>query len=99
MKALIVILLLVVTSIASADQHVSGHYRSNGTYVEPYMRSSPNGTTADNWSTKGNVNPYTGQEGTRTYGSTPPPTYNYNPPSNSYGQPGYQNPYASPYGN
>jgi hypothetical protein len=29
------------------------------------MRSAPNGTKADNWSSKGNVNPYTGKEGTR----------------------------------
>jgi hypothetical protein len=29
------------------------------------MRSSPNSTTLDNYSTKGNVNPYTGQPGTK----------------------------------
>lgn len=96
MKALIAALLLVASTVAFADQHVNGYYRSNGTYVEPYVRSSPNGTTADNWSTKGNVNPYTGQEGTRNYA---PPTYNYNQPSSNYGQPLNQNPYVNPYGN
>ena len=28
-----------VTRIRSRSQHVSGHYRSNGTYVEPYKRA------------------------------------------------------------
>ena len=55
---------MCLSSIAMADVHVRGHYRSNGTYVQPHYRSSPNGTTLDNYSTKGNVNPYTGQAGT-----------------------------------
>lgn len=38
-------------------------------YVEPHMRSAPDGNFYNNWSTKGNVNPYTGQPGTRV---TPP---------------------------
>ena len=55
---------MCISSIVMADVHVRGHYRSNGTYVQPHYRSSPNGTTLDNYSTKGNVNPYTGQAGT-----------------------------------
>lgn len=56
---------------AHADEYVNGYTRSNGTYVEPYYKSSPNNSTYDNFSTKGNVNPYTGQEGTRNpYGSS-----------------------------
>src|SRR4051812_49422636 len=53
---------------AYADQYVRGYSRSNGTYVQPYYRSSPNGNPYDNWSTKGNVNPYTGQPGTHEPG-------------------------------
>ena len=34
--------------------------------MAPHVRSSPNGTASDNWSTKGNVNPYTGKVGTKT---------------------------------
>jgi hypothetical protein len=30
-----------------------------------HWRSSPNNTTYDNWSTRGNVNPYTGEVGSR----------------------------------
>jgi hypothetical protein len=48
-----------------ADVSVKGHFRKDGTYVAPHMRSSPNASTLDNWSTKGNVNPYTGQAGTK----------------------------------
>lgn len=46
--------------------HVKGYYKKNGTYVAPHYRSSPNETTSDNWSTKGNVNPYTGEEGSKS---------------------------------
>jgi hypothetical protein len=37
---------------------------STGRYVQPYYRSTPNKTKFDNWSTKGNYNPYTGKKGT-----------------------------------
>lgn len=46
-------------------QHVkvSGYYRKDGTYVQPYFRTAPNSTNRDNFSTKGNTNPYTGKPG------------------------------------
>jgi hypothetical protein len=53
-----------VYCIRGDSVHVKGYYKSNGTYVQPHYRSSPNSTTLDNYSTKGNVNPYTGKEGT-----------------------------------
>lgn len=62
--------LIAMPFSADAQVSVKGYYRSNGTYVQPHVRSSPNNTTADNWSTKGNVNPYTGKEGTNN-----PPSY------------------------
>jgi hypothetical protein len=49
---------------SSSDVHVNGHYRANGTYVAPYYRTAPNSTNIDNFSTIGNVNPYTGKNGT-----------------------------------
>jgi hypothetical protein len=48
---------------------VKGYTRKDGTYVQPHNRSAPDGRFNNNWSTKGNVNPYTGKEGTKT---TPP---------------------------
>jgi hypothetical protein len=46
--------------------HVSvrGYMRRDGTYVQPHMRSAPDGTKLNNWSHSGNVNPYTGKVGT-----------------------------------
>lgn len=47
-----------------AQVHVNGYTKKDGTYVVPHMRSSPNQTKLDNYSTRGNVNPYTGNQGT-----------------------------------
>lgn len=44
----------------------SGHTRSNGTYVAPYVATNPNGTQRDNFGTSGNYNPSSGQTGHRT---------------------------------
>ena len=49
----------------SSSHSVSGHVRSNGTYVAPSHATNPNSTKSDNYSTKGNINPYTGKEGTK----------------------------------
>lgn len=57
--------LIILLCSVVADVSVKGHFRKDGTYVAPHTRSSPNSTTLDNWSTKGNVNPYTGQVGTK----------------------------------
>lgn len=53
MRTTIAILSLAIISLTSgaalADQYVNGYVKSNGTYVSPYIRSSPNSTTADNY--------------------------------------------------
>lgn len=46
------------------DTSVRGHTKRDGTYVQPHHRKAPNSSKQDNYSTKGNVNPYTGKEGT-----------------------------------
>ena len=45
---------------------VKGHTRKDGTYVQPHKRSARDSSKINNWSTKGNVNPYTGKRGTRS---------------------------------
>ena len=66
LQKVVLFILISLFSISSfADVSVRGHYRKDGTYVQPHYRSNPNNTTNDNWSTKGNRNPYTGKEGTR----------------------------------
>jgi opacity protein-like surface antigen len=59
--ALALVLLLSIASIASADQYVRGYVRRDGTYVQPYMRSTPDSNPYNNYSFPGNTNPYTGQ--------------------------------------
>ena len=73
MKKLIIVMAFLSSAIAygSGSVYVHGYTRSNGTYVQPHYRSAPDESQDDNWTTRGNVNPYTGQEGTRE----PPPTY------------------------
>lgn len=51
-------------SAVDALVRVKGYTKKNGTYVQPHYRTNPNTRTYDNWSTKGNVNPYTGKKGT-----------------------------------
>ena len=54
---------------------VSGHTRSDGTWVQPYYRSNPNNTVRDNYDYKGNVNPYTGDTGSNYYRNKPSSEY------------------------
>jgi hypothetical protein len=59
------ILLAALSASAVAQTYVRPHVRSDGTYVEGHMRSSPNNTRIDNYSTQGNTNPFTGQAGSQ----------------------------------
>lgn len=64
-KTIALICLLAASGAALAkDVYVDGHIRKDGTYVQPHHRSSPNSNAYDNYGTKGNSNPYTGQQGT-----------------------------------
>lgn len=44
---------------------VGGYTKRDGTYVAPHRRSNPDSSLNNNWSTKGNSNPYTGATGTK----------------------------------
>lgn len=50
---------------SSGQHYTSGFSRRNGTYVQGYHATNPNRTRNDNFSTRGNVNPYTGALGTK----------------------------------
>ena len=43
--------------------YVRPYVHNDGTAVLPHYRSAPNSSLNDNWSTLGNVNPFTGQKG------------------------------------
>jgi hypothetical protein len=50
----------------SSSHSVQGHYNNSGTYTQPYQATNPNSTQYDNYSSRGNTNPYTGMTGTRS---------------------------------
>jgi hypothetical protein len=56
------------------DVWVNDYYRSDGTYVPGHYRSAPDGAPSNNWSTRGNVNPYTGVPGSQSYDNSVPPS-------------------------
>lgn len=61
---LIISFALANTSSVEAAQKVKGYIKKNGTYVAPHFKTSPNKSKFDNFSTKGNINPFTGKKGT-----------------------------------
>lgn len=75
---------LALSATASAQTYVHGYTKKDGTYVAPHYRSTADGNPYNNWSTKGNVNPYTGQAGTKDPNSSS---------NGSYGS--YSSPYSS----
>jgi len=68
--------IISMSSYLMASNYVNSYVKRDGTYVQGHYRSSPNSSRYDNYSTKGNYNPYTGKQGTKS-------PYNYN--SSSYG--------------
>ena len=69
LSAVIVFSLLIIflggfTSVEAKTVKVKSYYKpSSMKYVAPSYRTSPNKTKLDNYSTKGNYNPYTGKKG------------------------------------
>jgi hypothetical protein len=51
-------------SSRSGSVQVRGYTTKSGTYVAPHRRTTPDHSIYNNYSTKGNINPYTGKEGT-----------------------------------
>jgi hypothetical protein len=61
------ILITVSTSSFAVGSHrVRGYTKINGTYVPPHRQTNPNKTQRDNYSSRPNINPYTGKRGTKT---------------------------------
>ena len=66
----------VYYSAPSAPNTTNSYNRSNGTYVQTYYSTKPNKTNHDNYSTSGNINPYTGASGSRAQDNSAE-AYNY----------------------
>jgi hypothetical protein len=75
MKALIALpaaLMLIAGSLQAQSYHyVNGSVDHNGNYRNGHYQTDANGTRDDNWSTRGNYNPFTGRQGTRPGDSYP----------------------------
>ena len=76
MKTFLFVLAIIAAPAAAQAQNygygsnpqsheVQGYERSNGTYVAPHHQTNPNGSTYDNYGTRGNYNPSNGNYGTR----------------------------------
>ena len=48
------------------SHYVRPYTTHNGTYVGGHYQTNPNNTQLDNYGTRGNYNPYTGQYGTHS---------------------------------
>lgn len=91
-RALVLVIALALSAPAAAQVSVRGYTTRNGTYVAPHYRTTPNRSIYDNYSTRPNVNPYTGQTGTvNPYSSYSAPTYR----APSYSTPSYSSPSSS----
>ena len=78
--------------VNSSNHYVRGYTKSNGTYVQGQYKTKTNSTNNDNYTTKPNVNPYTGAAGTVSPRYTLPTlsTPTYSPPT--YKAPTYSAP-------
>lgn len=73
--ALIGATMALSVTTAWADQWVDGYTRNDGTYVQGHYRSEPNDYKIDNYSYDGNVNPYTGEIGSKIRDHSTVPDY------------------------
>ena len=66
-KTILLFSFLFTAGIVSAQTSVwqNGYTKSNGTYVNGHYKTTSNSTNWDNYSTKGNTNPYSGKSGTK----------------------------------
>jgi len=71
-----VVALLIAPTEVYAGTYVNGYTKRDGTYVQGHYRSSPNSKRYDNYSSRGNTNPYTGKKGTKRNEFSSPPKYN-----------------------
>jgi hypothetical protein len=55
---------LALGALAGGQHRVRSYYRRDGTYVPEHYRTNPNSSRTDNWSSRGNYNPHTGEIGT-----------------------------------
>ncbi len=64
--AILVASTLVAQTVNAVPSHrVNAYTTKRGTHVQAHRQTNPDHSRLNNWSTKGNVNPYTGKPGTK----------------------------------
>lgn len=92
-KSIIFVAAAIACGVAHADKYTRGYVRQDGTVVQGHYSTNANGTRLDNYSTQGNVNPYTGKPGAvNPY--IDPGSVAQQPRSSTYGTP--QQPLTAP---
>lgn len=66
MFAMVATVLVGAPFAVCAQEYTRGYTRSDGTEVRGYMHSTPDGDATNNYSYRGNTNPYTGEVGSHT---------------------------------
>ena len=66
--------------------YVQGYYRRDGTYVSGHFKTDADDSFWNNWSSRGNINPYTGKTGSKV-----PPGWSMSTVNRTYG---YQYPHV-----
>jgi hypothetical protein len=54
---------VLATSAHAYDVYHRGYFTNRGTWVAPHYQTAPDGNLFNNYSTRPNINPYTGREG------------------------------------
>jgi hypothetical protein len=85
--SLTIAVLVAIPAYAAGSHQVKGYITQNGTYIAPHYQTNPDRSVWNNWSTQGNVNPYTGQAGTVNPYTYSIPTYQYQTPTYPVYQP------------
>ena len=60
------VMLILLTVWAFPDSYVKPHMTKRGHFVEGHYKTKKNKTRMDNYSEKGNINPYTGKKGSKS---------------------------------
>jgi|LakMenEpi03Aug12_release.lakeMendotaPanAssembly.Ray.scaffolds.fasta_scaffold1728646_1 major membrane immunogen (membrane-anchored lipoprotein) len=88
-KSILTFVMALIGVIAYSQNvtYVNGYFKSNGTFVQGHYRTEANTTVTDNWSTIGNINPYTGEIGTKVIADYSNYNSNYIHYESSYNKP------------
>jgi hypothetical protein len=61
----IIALAFSASAFGKGSHAVRGYTKKDGSYVAPHRATDRDSSKSNNWSQKGNTNPYTGKEGSK----------------------------------